>query len=131
MRQTLNGVVWTVTGFLLVTLIANVPATLAQFQPAQSAQISQANVRAQIAAIVVQQLTREGGTAQVQVSRVTVVGDYALAHWTWGEAGGQALLNRDQDGWGILQSGGGAMDVAMLRQLGVPTDAIARGLLAE
>ena len=57
-----------------------------------------------------------------EIRRITTVGEYALAAWIWGEAGGQSLVQLDDSNqWKVIESGGGAMDVSVLEQLGVPT----------
>ena len=54
------------------------------------------------------------------VKRTSVAGNYALATWTWGEAGGQSILAKKQGRWQVLSSGGGAVDVATLKEVGIP-----------
>ncbi|WP_088894834.1 hypothetical protein [Leptolyngbya ohadii] len=130
MKRILNWMIWLVTGALVVTIVPNLP-TIAQTAPAQPVYIAQATAQDQISRIVVNELEKDGGNAQASVWSVKVVGNYALAHWLQGEAGGQALLRRANNQWILVQLGGGAMDVSTLRQLGVPDDATARSLLAE
>ncbi|MBD1853415.1 hypothetical protein H6F87_26235 [Cyanobacteria bacterium FACHB-502] len=130
MRRILSLMIWVVTGALIVTVVPNL-STVAQTVPAPSITIAQASSQDQISQIVVNYLEKDGGTAQASVWSVKVVGNYALAHWLQGHAGGQALLRRANNQWAIVQLGGGAMDVSTLRQLGVPDDATARSLLAE
>ncbi|MEL7358229.1 MAG: hypothetical protein AAFN40_16900 [Cyanobacteria bacterium J06560_6] len=62
------------------------------------------------------------------VRRTVIEGDYALATWIWGEAGGQTVLSRTDETWTVLTGGGGAIDVAGLEAVGVPT-AIAEQLI--
>lgn len=101
-----------------------------QAQATPPSAIAQAGDQDQVTAVVVRHLS--GGTAQPRVMQVRIVGNYALADWLLGEnAGGQALLVRDQSSWRLIQSGGGAMDVEYLRGLGVPDDATARSLLGQ
>ena len=54
------------------------------------------------------------------VKRTSVEGNYALATWTWGEAGGQSILAKKQGRWQVLSSGGGAVDVTTLKEVGIP-----------
>jgi hypothetical protein len=61
--------------------------------------------------------------AQLPNIRRTVVKEgYALATWTWGEAGGQTVLSLTNEEWTVLTGGGGAVNVAVLETAGVPTD---------
>ena len=56
-----------------------------------------------------------------EVRQITIAGDYALASWIWGEAGGESLVKLDRnDTWQVIESGGGAMDITVLQRLGVP-----------
>ncbi|MEN8446356.1 MAG: hypothetical protein ABG776_15250 [Cyanobacteria bacterium J06555_13] len=62
------------------------------------------------------------------ISRTVVNEGYALATWTWGEAGGQTVLSFTDDVWTVLAGGGGAVDSAVLKAAGVPA-AIAEQLI--
>ena len=64
----------------------------------------------------------ESPRAQPEVYRTVVEGDYALASWRWGEAGGQTVLFKPQGEWTVLSAGGGANDVATLEAAGVPSN---------
>lgn len=57
---------------------------------------------------------------QPRVYRTTIEGNYAIASWLWGEAGGQTILIKKQGRWQVLRSGGGAVDVGTLKTAGVP-----------
>jgi hypothetical protein len=82
-------------------------------------------------ATLAQLLAKVGKTAQQpMVKRTTVAGNYAIATWTWGEAGGQSILTKKQSRWQVLSSGGGAVDVATLKGAGVP-ESIARTLMQK
>ncbi len=59
-------------------------------------------------------------TEQPIVRRTSVEGNYAIATWTWGEAGGQAILMKKQGRWQVLSSGGGAVNVDTLKKVGIP-----------
>jgi hypothetical protein len=67
---------------------------------------------------------------QPRVYRTTVEGDYAIASWLWGEAGGQTILAKKQGRWKVLRSGGGAVDVGTLKSAGIPEKA-ARALIQK
>ena len=60
------------------------------------------------------------GPNYLQVYKVLVSGPYALAYWVDGPGGGQAILKKSAAGWKVLKSAGGKMDLAALRQYGVP-----------
>ncbi len=60
---------------------------------------------------------------QPQIRRTIVEGKYAIATWQWGEAGGQSVLMRQGKRWKVLTSGGGAVDLATLKQQGIPKQA--------
>lgn len=47
-------------------------------------------------------------------------GRWALCSWSQGEGGGMALFHKHGQGWELAQSGGGAMGLAEIAQLGVP-----------
>ncbi len=64
------------------------------------------------------------------VKRTTVVDGYAIATWLWGEAGGQSILTKKQGRWQVLSAGGGVVDVATLKSVGVP-EKIARTLIQK
>ena len=73
-----------------------------------------------ITEVVIADLTQAGpGAAAPEVRRIETAGDYALATWIWGEAGGQALVKLEEDAWRVIESGGGAMDQTTLEELGV------------
>ncbi|MEO1396237.1 MAG: hypothetical protein AAFV90_25350 [Cyanobacteria bacterium J06634_5] len=56
------------------------------------------------------------------ITRTVVDEGYAIATWTWGEAGGQSVLSLTDEIWTVIASGGGAVDVSVLVEAGVPTD---------
>jgi hypothetical protein len=68
--------------------------------------------------------------AQQTVRRTTVEGKYAIVTWQWGEAGGQSILTQQGKRWKVSSSGGGAVDLATLKQNGVP-DTIADRLMQK
>ena len=61
-----------------------------------------------------------GYQSQMHVRRVLVAGPYALASWTEGDGGGQAVLKKIGNGWKVLTLGGGHIDAAVMIQYGVP-----------
>ncbi|MCD8486994.1 MAG: hypothetical protein LRZ84_09735 [Desertifilum sp.] len=66
-----------------------------------------------------------------QVSKITVQGQYGLASWLMGEAGGLVALVNEGKGWRVIDLGGGLpgpRDLA--QQTGMPI-AIAQQLLAQ
>ncbi|MEL6327036.1 MAG: hypothetical protein AAFQ61_09060 [Cyanobacteria bacterium J06626_23] len=67
---------------------------------------------------------------QPEVIRTVVVGDFALATWHWGETAGQTVLAEVDTIWQVLISGGGAVDVSTLIEVGVPAD-IAQQLIEQ
>ena len=99
------------------------------------AQVSQPNQTSTAEEAAIAQATiadlvgdRENLTQIPAVIRTVVEGEYALATWIWGEAGGQAVLSRAGTSWTVLASGGGAVDVSTLEELNIPT-AVAEQLI--
>jgi hypothetical protein len=64
---------------------------------------------------------RQNSPQAPTVRRTVIESNYALSTWAWGEAGGQAVLALADGDWRVLASGGGAVDVATLTALDVPT----------
>jgi hypothetical protein len=64
------------------------------------------------------------------VKRTSVAGNYAVATWTWSEAGGQSILAKKQGRWQVLSSGGGAVNLATLKEVGIP-EQTARTLMQQ
>ena len=98
---------------------------MAQQPPASVVKVKQtkpAPVDAAVAQAVTQHFTARGTNAPFKVTQTKVVGKFALAHWLWGEAGGQALLRSRNGQWKVTNSGGGAMNVQTLQGQGVPPD---------
>lgn len=71
---------------------------------------------------------QENASQTPSIRRTIVSDNYALSTWLWGEAGGQSVLSQTDDGWQVIASGGGAVDVSVLEEAGVPT-AIAEQLV--
>ena len=98
---------------------------MVQQSPASVPKVKQtkpAIVDAAVAQATTQHFTARGTNKPFKVTRTTISGDFALAHWLWGEAGGQALLRSRNGQWKVTNSGGGAMNVQSLQGLGVPPD---------
>jgi hypothetical protein len=93
----------------------------------QPIQIAQNSDQAIIKKNVQQQL---GKSKQFKVRKVAVASSYALVSWVEGEAGGQALLQKQAGTWKILTYGGGWLGLSGLKQAGVP-QAIAERLLTQ
>ncbi|HEY9644991.1 MAG TPA: copper uptake system-associated protein [Chroococcidiopsis sp.] len=68
--------------------------------------------------------------ANLRVSHVAIVEDYAIADWRLGDGGGQELLHSNNGVWVVVTGGGGAMDTSDLIQAGVPK-AIAMALIQQ
>ncbi|MBU1304386.1 MAG: copper uptake system-associated protein [Alphaproteobacteria bacterium] len=70
--------------------------------------------------------------APLSVEPVVVSGEYAIAGWSQGEAGGRALLRKTASGWAVhLCAGDGLKDAGNLAAIGVPAadaDALAAAL---
>lgn len=65
--------------------------------------------------------TFERPDAPLDVQPVAVSGDFAVADWTQGEAGGRALAERRSDVWAVVACGGDALrEAAKLEAMGVP-----------
>jgi hypothetical protein len=85
-----------------------------------------------IAKVTIEHLLSSKSKSKVQptVRRTTVEGKYAIATWQWGEAGGQSILTQQGKRWKVFASGGGAVDLEVLKQKGVP-DKIAEQLMQK
>lgn len=71
-----------------------------------------------------------GDPAPVNLEQIALAGEYALATWTRGDAGGQALLRWEDGSWKVLVQEAGWLGLRRLIQLGVP-DRIAKSLLDQ
>ena len=94
---------------------------LAQSAPAKST-ISPEVEAINQAALDHLQKGREGLSQSPSIERTVVEEGYAIATWIWGEAGGQSVLSLTDEVWTVIVSGGGAVDVSVLEEAGVPTD---------
>ena len=127
---TIAVVVITVTVAIAdITLLPFAPSVLATM-PTQAKQSNEPRLDPAVAKATVAKLLAgvDKTPEQPVVRRTVVAGKYALATWRWGEAGGQALLVKQQGRWQVISEGGGALDLATLQQNGVPAN-IARTLL--
>jgi hypothetical protein len=68
---------------------------------------------------------------QPTVRRTTVEGKYAIATWQWGEAGRQSVLTQQGKRWKVVASGGGAVNLEILKQKGIPEKAADRLMQKE
>ncbi|HWM92159.1 MAG TPA: hypothetical protein VN493_15450 [Thermoanaerobaculia bacterium] len=68
------------------------------------------------------QATAEGSTDPTPVSleQIALDSEYALATWTRGEQGGQALLRWEDGSWKVLVHEAGWLGLRRLTRLGVP-----------
>lgn len=65
--------------------------------------------------------TFETPESPLGVEPVVISGEYAIAGWAQGEAGGRALLRKTAHGWAVhLCAGDGLKDAANLETIGVP-----------
>jgi hypothetical protein len=86
----------------------------------------------EIARATIEHLLSSKSKSKVQptVRRTTVEGKYAIATWQWGEAGGQSILIQQGKRWKVVGSGGGAVNLEVLKQKGIP-DTIADRLMQK
>lgn len=90
-------------------------------QVSQPSQTSTAEERAIAQATIADLVGDRGNLAQLpDVTRTVVEGEYALATWVWGEAGGQTVLSLTNVSWTVISSGGGAADASTLEELDIP-----------
>jgi hypothetical protein len=89
-------------------------------------------IKPEIAKATIENLlsSKSRSKAQPTVRRTTVEGKYAIATWQWGEAGGQSILTQQGKRWKVVGSGGGAVNLEILKQKGVP-DTIADRLMQK
>lgn len=63
------------------------------------------------------------GTALKIADQIQIQGDYAVAHWSWGEdAGGWALLQNQASNWVVLTRRSDAITPQAVSGFGVPAD---------
>jgi hypothetical protein len=126
MKRVLRGLRWIVVGWALVVGLGMFPPSTAQTLPeGQKKEVKSRTVNAvdeRVSQATIRHLKNAGGKRQPRITRTKVVGNYAIANWMRGESGGQALLQQSNNEWNVLQSGGGAMNRALLTGAGVPLD---------
>jgi hypothetical protein len=69
------------------------------------------------------QATSDGAAnnpAPVNLEQIALAGEYALATWTRGDDGGQALLRWEEGSWNVLIHEKGWLGLRRLTQMGVP-----------
>jgi hypothetical protein len=89
-------------------------------------------IKPEIAKATIKHLLSSKSKSKTQptVRRTTVEGKYAIATWQWGEAGGQSILTQQGKRWKAIGSGGGAINLEVLKQKGIP-DKIAEQLMQK
>jgi hypothetical protein len=125
-----------ITFFLIMLLTVSVVLGINQVLPNLAEQaLAKSTTSASdpaIAKATIAHLLSSKSQSKVQptVRRTTVEGQYAIATWQWGEAGGQSILTQQGKRWKVVGSGGGAVDLETLKQKGVP-DTIADRLMQK
>jgi hypothetical protein len=118
----------------LLTLSAIVAASqiLPGFIESSIAKPAITAIKPEIAKATIENLlsSKSKSKAQPTVRRTTVEGKYAIATWQWGEAGGQSVLTQQGKRWKVISSGGGAVNLEVLKQKGAP-DKIAEQLMQK
>ncbi|HEY9907066.1 MAG TPA: copper uptake system-associated protein [Thermosynechococcaceae cyanobacterium] len=132
MKQVLRSLAWISVGWVLVMGLGLSHPSTAQTPPeGQKKEVKQprpvsspasSGMDNRVAQATIRHIKNAGGKRQPQVTRTKIVGNYAIANWMRGESGGQALLQQTNNDWSVLQSGGGAMNRAVLTGAGVPPD---------
>jgi len=85
----------------------------------------------QVAIMAAMHVMFDENNAELVISPVVVEGDFAIADWIQGGAGGRAFLRKDADKWAlVLCSGDAIRSAAALASVGVPVDAARRLALA-
>ncbi len=115
---------------LLVVLgvfIAVAPVIVSSFSPvaAQTAPDQSVQTQVQQALLDSMQPTDLGPPASAvkTADRIQIQGNYAVAHWTWGEdAGGWALLQNLSGTWSVVTRRSDAITPQMVASFGVPAD---------
>jgi hypothetical protein len=126
-----------ITFFLIMLLTLSAVVAISQLLPnlVESA-IAKPAITAidpEIAKATIKHLLSSKSKSKVQptVRRLTVEGKYAIATWQWGEAGGQSILIQQGKRWKVVGSGGGAVDLEILKQKSVPDKAADRLMQKE
>jgi hypothetical protein len=125
-----------ITFFLIILLTVSAVVGINQVLPNLAEQaLAKSTTSASDPAITkatIEHLLSSKSKSKVQptVRRLTVEGKYAIATWQWGEAGGQSILIQQGKRWKVVGSGGGAVNLEILKQKGVP-DKIADQLMQK
>jgi len=95
---------------LLATIIAPAPAI--------------ADDSSVIRKVVLFDLFQRGGFSGItpEVTKITFFESYALAHWFWGQGGGETLLIKENDKWRTVVSASGALHPSTLVRYDIPRD---------
>ncbi|NET55492.1 MAG: hypothetical protein F6K47_04660 [Symploca sp. SIO2E6] len=74
--------------------------------------------------VVLFDLFQRGGFSGItpEVTKVTVVDSYGLAHWFWGQGRGETFLIRENEKWRTIVSTSGALHPSTLVRYGIPRD---------
>lgn len=85
-----------------------------------------------ISSAIVQAVAVPGIPDQPQVTKITLQGEYGLADWTMGDAGGTvALIARRGNTWSVIRLGGGMPTASDLSQATEMPITVAQNLLNE
>jgi hypothetical protein len=126
-----------ITFFLIMLLTVSAIVAASQVFPnlveSAIAKPSITAINSEIAKATIEHLLSSKSKSKVQptVRRLTVEGKYAIATWQWGEAGGQSILIQQGKRWKVVGSGGGAVDLEILKQKSVPDKAADRLMQKE
>jgi hypothetical protein len=125
-----------ITFFLIMLLTVSAVVAISQVLPnlVESAIAKPAitAINPEIARATIEHLlsNKSKSDPQPTIRRTTVEGKYTIATWQWGEAGGQSILTQQGKRWKVVGSGGGAVNLEVLKQKGVP-DKIADWLMQK
>jgi hypothetical protein len=125
-----------ITFFLIMLLTVSAVVAISQVLPnlVESAIAKPAitAINPEIARATIEHLlsNKSKSDPQPTIRRTTVEGKYTIATWQWGEAGGQSILIQQGKRWKVVGSGGGAVNLEVLKQKGVP-DKIADRLMQK
>ncbi|NEP14172.1 MAG: hypothetical protein F6K14_29055 [Symploca sp. SIO2C1] len=74
--------------------------------------------------VVLFDLFQRGGFSGItpEVTKITFFDSYALAHWLWGQGGGETFLIKENEKWRTIVSGSGALNPSTLVRYGIPRD---------
>jgi hypothetical protein len=126
---------WALFLIALLTLVAVVAISRIGPNAVESvaAQEVISSINPEIARATSENLRSGKGQSGIQptVRRTTVEGQYAIATWQWGEAGGQSMLIQQEQRWKVLSAGGGAVSLEILKQQGIPAPIAARLMQTE